>query len=350
MHRAGKSRSWIYAALAFLIVAIGAISPDAKIQRVLAGPRPDHAQDASDEPIEETVADLAAGRVVIAVVKGAILVGTVENPIEAQTRPPVPVAMVGSRLGVILGPVDWSSPSSKQQIADLNRELPHLRGRLVADTPHLQESQGGEEATDLEGIGQGVLERLNQIVQDLHGEIDLPADQPFEELIIVDYLSGYGPEVWQLNFGLKQEEAKEEFWTTRVLRPSYLQLYPPEKKQPHTLVEFDYPPANTPPSLLDLLRQNDARLDSLRHSDPAMWQVAQRLLDGESEKIPENDAVQFMRAAMNILAPPHARETMASLTEDAGFAWILPPPAEPAPAANAQQKQRPSGAPTLVKP
>ena len=34
-------------------------------------------------PTEEVVANLAAGRVVIAVVKDAILVGTVENPIEA---------------------------------------------------------------------------------------------------------------------------------------------------------------------------------------------------------------------------------------------------------------------------
>jgi hypothetical protein len=347
MFRTGKRRSWTCATLALSVAALAATFPGAKHSRAVAASRAAE-QDTSDSPIEETVADLAAGRVIIAVVKDAILVGTIENPIEAQTRPPVPVAMVGTRLGVILGPVDWSSPSSKEQIADLNRELPHLRGRLVADTPHLQESQGGEEATDLEGIGQGVLERLNQIAQDLHGEIDLPANEPFEQLIIVDYLSGYGPEVWQLSFGLKQEEAKEEFWTTRVLRPSYLQFYPPEKKQPHTLVEFDYPTENTPPSLLDLLRQNDSRFESLRHSDPTMAQVAQDFLDGESEKIPATDAVQFLRAAMNILAPPRARQTMASLTEDTGLAWILPPPAEPA--SPAQQKERPAGAPSLLKP
>ena len=52
---------------------------------------------------EETVVNLAAGRVVIAIVKDAIIVGTVENPIEAETRPPTPVALGTLRLGVILG-------------------------------------------------------------------------------------------------------------------------------------------------------------------------------------------------------------------------------------------------------
>ena len=48
-------------------------------------------QDQPGTPSEETVANLAAGRVIIAVVKDAILIATVENPIEAETRPPTPV-------------------------------------------------------------------------------------------------------------------------------------------------------------------------------------------------------------------------------------------------------------------
>ncbi len=45
------------------------------------------AQNPSDQPGEEVIANLAAGRVVVAVVKDAILIATVENPFEAQTHP-----------------------------------------------------------------------------------------------------------------------------------------------------------------------------------------------------------------------------------------------------------------------
>src|SRR5579863_6878559 len=70
-------------------------------------------QDKTGAANEETVASLAAGRVVIVVVKGAILIGTIENPIEADSRPPTPVAIGSERVGVILGTVRWSSPSSQ---------------------------------------------------------------------------------------------------------------------------------------------------------------------------------------------------------------------------------------------
>src|SRR5580658_257828 len=88
-------------------------------------------------PNEETVASLAAGRVVIAVVKGAILVGTVENPIEADTHPPTPVAIGSAQVGVSLGAVRWSSPSSHREIARLDEDLPHLRSHAVTPAPHL---------------------------------------------------------------------------------------------------------------------------------------------------------------------------------------------------------------------
>src|SRR4029077_18867411 len=86
---------------------------------------------------EEMVASLAAGRVVILVVKGAILIGTVEDPIEADTHPPTPVAIGSERVGVILGTVRWSSPSSQREIARLDEDLPHLRSTAVTPTPHL---------------------------------------------------------------------------------------------------------------------------------------------------------------------------------------------------------------------
>src|ERR1700729_1052375 len=88
---------------AILILAILALSPLA------------FAQDDPTTPTEEIVVNLAAGRVVIAVVKDAILIGTVENPIEPQTHPPTPVQLGSERAGIILGAVDWTSPSAQKE-------------------------------------------------------------------------------------------------------------------------------------------------------------------------------------------------------------------------------------------
>jgi hypothetical protein len=297
-------------------------------------------------PTDETVANLAAGRVVIAVVKNAILVATVENPIEADTLPPTPVPLATARLGVLLGPVFWWSPTSKVQLASLDQELPRLHSRLIANVPHLQAGQGGE-ATDVESIGQGLLERLNDVAQNLHDKVDIGANQPLLQLVVADYLPGYGPEVWQLDYGMKQEEGQDGYWTTRVLRPAYLQFWPPEKGQPHTLVEFAYPPDGAQHSLLDLLRQKDSRLEQVVASDPKMSQVANQFLQGESNKVPAADATQFLRAALDATAPPKARETMAIITQDRGCDWILAPPPEPK--SNLQQTERPPDAPSLLK-
>lgn len=308
------------------------------------------AQDNSTTPTDETVANLAAGRIIIAVVKNAILVGTVENPIEADTLPPTPVPLSTARLGVLLGPVFWWSPTSKLQLASLDQELPRLHSRLIANVPHLQAEQRGEEASDVESIGQGLLERLNDVAQNLHGKVDLPPNQPLLELVVVDYLPGYGPEVWQLSYGLKQQEEQRDYWTTRVLRPGYLQFWPPEKGQPYTLVEFAYPPDGASESLLDLLRQKDPRLEKVIASDPKMKLVANQFIEGESNKISAADATQFLRAALDATAPPKARETMAIITEEKGCEWILRPPPEPKAEPKLDQPQRPADAPSLLKP
>ena len=297
---------------------------------------------------EETVASLAAGRVVIAVVKGAILVGTVENPIEADTHPPVPVAIGSERIGVILGAVRWSSPSSQREIARLDEDLPHLHSTAVTPTPHLTVEASGSEASDLESVGRGMLDRLNEVAQDLHSKVDLPVNEPLAELIIADYFPSYGAEVWKLAYGMKQQEETPGYFTTRVLLPSYVQLWPPEKGQLKTLVEFSYPPENPPPTLLDLLKQKDPRLQGLIASDTKMAAVARLLLAGESNKIPPADATQFLRAALDTIEPPKSRETMALIDEQNGISWVLPPPREqPLPGI---APARPPEAPSLMHP
>ncbi len=306
------------------------------------------AQNASDQPGEEVVANLAAGRVVVAVVKDAILIATVENPFEAQTHPPVPVPLSGERAGVILGAVDWFSPSSNIQIARLDHDLPRLHGRVKPQGPRLQAGEEGSEATDIEFVGEGLNDRLNEVVKSLHAKMDLAEGEPLVELVIADFIPGYGPEVWHVDYSIEQFPQRGDFWETRIPRPRYLQDWPPEKNQPHTLLEFDYPPSLTKPTLLEMLRQEDPRLEKLSNSDPVMASVASMLLKGISNKVAPADATQFLRAALNAISPPKARETVATIGFQTGFAWILQPPNEPKPAL--QQKERPAGAPTLLKP
>ena len=112
----------------------------------------------------------------------------------------------------------------------------------------------------MEAIGQGLLEQLNEVAQNLHGKVNLSADEPLTELILVGYLAGYGPDIWTITYQIQQQEQDSDYWTTRVLRPSYLQFWPPEKGQPRTLLEFSYPNDNAPTPVLELLRQKDRRI------------------------------------------------------------------------------------------
>lgn len=336
----GKRSTTVNPVAAIVAIAFGIAVLCGNVQRA-------RGQQASNTPGEETVANLAAGRIVLAVVKDAIIVGTVENPIEAETHVPEPVVLSSERFGVLLGAVEWWSPSSNLEIAQLERELPHLRTYAVAAPPHLGQSQGGDEASDIEIIGQGLLERLNQAVQGLHSDVQLAPDESLTELILADYLAGYGPEIWQLSYGLKQEQQQNDYWTSRVLQPRYEQFWPPEKGQPRTLVEFDYPSQNAPPTLLELLHNGDPRLEAIRSSDAQMGEVASRLLAGESIKLNSTDVIQFLRAALDATAPPHARETIAILKPEVGLSWILAPPPEPARHTPQPNPNRPANAPTL---
>jgi hypothetical protein len=305
------------------------------------------AQEKSEAPTEEIVANLAAGRVIVAVVKDAIFVATIENPIERDTHPPIPVQLSTDRLGVILGPVEWLSPSSQMEIARLDRDLPQLRSPDVHPAPSLQANQGGGEATDLEVTGDALRARLNDLAQGFHGKIALPAKEPFAELIIADYLGGYGPEVWQLAYQMKQTQDRNDYWNTEIQKPVFAQFWPPEKGAPHTLMEFEYPPDAASQPLLELLKQHDPRVAKIISSDPKMAGVAALFLQGESGKILAVDAEQFLRAVLTALGAPQARETMAMIGEQTGFQWILRPPAEPAKPGVSPAKSRPPGAPTL---
>jgi hypothetical protein len=306
------------------------------------------AQQRQDVPGDEIIANLAAGRVIIAVVKDAILIATIENPIEPQTRIPAPVELSSRRAGIFLGAVEWISPSSQVQFARLDEDLPHLHGHVASQAPHLQQAQPNAEAADIDSIGHGVSERLNEIARNLHGKITLPPNEPIAELILADYMENYGPEIWQLTFTLQQSMQREDYFDTHIPLPRYVQLWPPEKGQPHTLVEFHYPPESATTSLIDLLRNKDAGIEKLCSSDPKMRDVRDLLLRGESNKILAVDAIQFLRAALGAVASSSSRETFATIGIESGFQWILKPPPEPK--TPIQKKERPDEAPSLLHP
>src|SRR5215469_15849014 len=115
----------------------------------------------------------------------------------------------------------------------------------------------------------------------MQSTIDQPAGETSVQLVVVDFVTGYGPEVWELTYEIEQEQQQGDYWDTRVLRPKYLQFWPPEKGQPHTLVEFAYPAEGGPSSLLDLLRQKDPRIEKVVASDPVMGDVLARILEGD---------------------------------------------------------------------
>jgi hypothetical protein len=313
-------------------------------------PSPATAQQVQDLPTEEVVVNFAAGRVFIAVVKDAILIGTIEDKIEMQTHPPIPVAMNRVRAGVLLGAVDWFSPSSQLQLARLDMELPHLHGHFVVPGPHINQVQTTGEASDIESVGQNLYERMNTVVGNLHGKLDWPQDEPVAQLILADYIQGYGAEVWELSFNLKQEMQRLDYYDTQVSHPAYLQSWPPEKGQPRTLLEFQYPPEKATPTLLDLLRRKDPRIEKICASDAKMRAVADLFLQGQSGKILAADATQFLRAALAVLAPQDARQTMAIIGMESGFEWVLRPPPEPKRAkVQEDEQERPADAPSLLK-
>jgi hypothetical protein len=307
------------------------------------------AQDDSAPPVEELVVNQAAGRVITAVVKGGIVIATVEDAIEPGTRLPAPIPIASNRVGIILGADQWVSPSAQPDLGRLDLELPHIRSLPVAETPHLAAGVEGGEASDIEAIGKPLRDRIAELAGGIHSNVNWPADQPLVELILADYLSGYGPEVWQVTYALEQEQQQGDYWVTNVERPVYTQIWPPEKGQPHTLMEFDYPVGDSSRTLLDRLRARDSRLDPLVHGDPQMADAASKFLSGQSTQIPATEAVQFLRAALTAIAPPDALQSAAIIREETGFDWILAPPTEPR-KPRVAEGDRPPGAPTLVHP
>ena len=97
---------------------------------------------------------------------------------------------------------------------------------------------------DLETIGVSFLETLRPLTSQLHHKIDIASDEPLFEIVLIGFAPNHdGPEVWTIEYRVQQEQVgvRAEYWQTRILRPRFTQLYPPEKHAPRTIVEARYP-------------------------------------------------------------------------------------------------------------
>jgi hypothetical protein len=301
---------------------------------------------AQEHAADEVAVNLAEGRVVICPAKDGIIVATADTHSERGSHQPVVVALSALRAGVLLGAVEWVHPESSDKPIRLDSELERIAAVALNTSGRPKSSDA---ATDIETLGVAFLERVRDVAGQLHHKINIREEEPLLRLVLVDYVPDYGPEAWTIDYHIRQDALANDYWRTRVLRPSYNQLYPPEKGQPHTLVEVRYPPANratAEPELLDLLRQNDPRLAQLRSANEILAKSVAFVAGGESQKSAATSDADFLRAALRAVTPPETKLTMALVDFDRGFKWLIQPPAAATPAP-ADEKPREPDAPTL---
>jgi hypothetical protein len=300
---------------------------------------------------DEIVANLAGGRVIIQVAKDDVIIfAAIDQPMEANSVPPRLLQLDAGHVGIVLGATEWQVPSNPESIR-LDRNFQSVAG---AADQHYQ-SFPDEAAPDLETIGVAFLESLRPLVAQLHHKIDVKPDDPIFEVIVLGFARNYGPEVWQLEYRIDQQQVATsgEYWQTRIQRPRFTQLYPPEggKHAAHTLVESRYPAAsvgksqaNEPP-LIALIQGGDPAISKLRSSDQKFIKVVDAIDKGQAQRAIAADSADFLRAALPLIAGGN-KFILGTMEEQRGFNWIVPPDE---PVQKTDDKTRPPSAPSLRK-
>lgn len=299
---------------------------------------------AAQDREEEIVANLAGGRVIVHVAHDAIIFAAIDQPVESHSIPPRVVGIDSGHIGVLFGASEWRSPADPRPVR-LDRNFQRV-GAVQA-----RGDLGPEGAEpDLEVVGTAFLERLRPLVGQLHHRIDFPPDEPLLQIVLIGFAPGdYGPEVWVVEYHMEQEDVGtrgEEYWQTRLLRPHFTQLYPPEKHAPRLLVESRYPAGLKGPTLEEMIKSNDPRIASVAQNG-RFEKVLENLRGGSAQKAPAVESVDFMRAVLPLLSG-NASFLLGTLEERQGLNWVVPP-SEPVEKAE-QDKNRPPGAPTLRGP
>jgi hypothetical protein len=292
-------------------------------------------------PEDEIIANLAGGRVIVHVARDAIIFAALDQPVEPGSIPPRVVGLDFTHIGVLFGASEWRIPLDPKPIR-LDRNFQRIGARDPRD-----KQVPGEGETDLETIGTAFLEKLRPLVAQLHHKLDFSPDDPIFEMVLIGYAPGdYGPEVWTLEYHIQQEQIStrgEEYWQTRLLRPRFTQLYPPEKHTPHTLVESRYPAGRKGSTLAEMIQGNDPRIGPVTR-EPRFEKVLENLRGGTAQKAAPADSADFLRAVLPLIAG-NASFVLGTMDEQRGLDWIVPP-TEPVEKAQ-EDKNRPPEAPTL---
>jgi hypothetical protein len=291
---------------------------------------------------EEIVASLAGGRVIVHVAKDTMIFAAIDQPVESNSIPPRVAGLDSSHIGVLFGASEWRVPADPKPIR-LDRNFQRIGGVREDPTP-------AEAEPDLELIGTAFLEKLRPLVGQLHHKVDFSPNDAVFEMVIIGYAPGdYGPEVWVVEYHMEQQEVAtrgEEYWQTRLLRPHFTQLYPPEKHAPRTLVETRYPAGLKGPTLEEMIKSNDPRISSVLQNG-RFAKVLENLRGGSAQKAAPADSVEFMRAAVPVIAG-NSSYVIGTMEEQRGLNWVVPP-TEPVEKAQ-EDKNRPPDAPTLRRP
>jgi len=292
---------------------------------------------------DEIIANLAGGRVIIHVARDTILFAAIDQPVERNSIPPRVMNLDASHIGVLLGASEWRIPSDPKPIR-IDRDF-----HRVGASERRNERGPGEAEPDLEAIGITFLEKLRPLVGQLHHKLEFLADDPIFQLVIIGYGSDqYGPEVWVAEYRIEQQQlaTRGEYWQTRILRPRFTQLYPPEKHAPRTLLEVRYPVDQKGPRLAELVQGNDPRVVEIASREPRFGKVLENLHGGQAQKAAPLDSVDFMRALLPRISN-NAPFVMGTMAEQQGFLWIVPP-IEPVEKVE-KDKNRPPEAPSLLR-
>jgi hypothetical protein len=301
---------------------------------------------AQQEHEEEIIANLAGGRVIVHVTKDDVIVfGAINVPIEAGGVPPRVMDIDHSHVGVLLGASEWRLPADPKPVR-LDRDFQRVTSGVDPRTRY--DPTGAE--PDLEMIGVSFLERLRPLVDQLHRQVDIAADEPLFEVVMIGYgANRYGPEVWTLEYRMQQQQVgtRAEYWQSRILRPRFNQLYPPEKKAPRTIVEARYPPNLKGPTVMEMIQGNDPRIATLRGGDQRFAKVLEAVDRGQAQKAVSLDSSDFLRALLPLIADKQSF-VLATMDEEHGIQWVVPPEEPVNKAEKAKEdKERPADAPTL---
>jgi len=292
--------------------------------------------------VDEIIANLAGGRVIIHVARDAIVFAAIDHPLEATSVPPRVAQIDRGHIAVFLGASEWQLPAAPKPI-----RLDHDIERIYAPDTHYQQPNSGE--NDLEQIGVAFLEKLRPLVSQLHHKIDLNPDDPLLQIVLIGYApKDYGPEVWLIEYRVEQQQpgAQADYLQTHILRPRFTQLYPPEKHAARTLMEIRAPVNLPDVPLAGLIQENDPRIFKLRASEPRFAKVIESIERGQAQKAVSQDASDFLRAVLPLIAGK-ASFIQATLGEEYGFRWVVPPDEPVEKATTPEDKNRPPDAPTL---